>query len=99
MAKVNFKELTIYTGIAKNKKITGDARESFADILYSRCNGIRAKNLAMKIFTGEGEIEVSPEDINIIRFTAENFCTPAFMDAINEQLNADSNFEEKTIIK
>ncbi|MDL2243531.1 hypothetical protein LJB84_01660 [Bacteroidales bacterium OttesenSCG-928-J19] len=89
MNKVNFKELSIYTGIAKKKKMSGDARETFADILYSQCNGIRAKNLAMKIFNSDGEMEVSPEDINLIRFTADNFCTPAFIDAINEQLNRE----------
>jgi len=86
MNKLNFKELSIYTGISKKEKITGDARETFADILYSQCNGIRAKNLAMKIFNSDGEIEVTPEDINLIRLTADNFCTPAFIDAIGEQL-------------
>lgn len=87
MDKINFKEFSMYNSISKKERVTGDARESFADILYSRCNGIRAKNLAMRIFNSSGELEVTPEDVTLIRMTAENFCTPAFIDAIDEQLN------------
>lgn len=89
MNKLNFKEFSIYKCISKKEKATGDVRESFADVLYSQCNGIRSKNLAMRIFESEGIIELTDEDINIIRIAANNFCTPAFIDAIEEQLNKE----------
>lgn len=89
MAKLNFKELSIYTGISKKEKVTGDVRESFADVLYSQCNGIRAKNLAMNIFNSDGEMEVSSEDLTLIRAAANAYCTPAFIDAIEEQINKE----------
>ncbi|CCZ10522.1 hypothetical protein [uncultured Culturomica sp.] len=87
MNKLNFKEFSIYTGISKIQALTGDVRESFADVLYSQCNGIRAKNLAMMIFNSEGEIEVTDEDLKLIQMAANAYCTPAFIDAIDEQLN------------
>ena len=87
MNKLNFKQLSIYTGISKKEALTGDVRESFADVLYSQCNGIRAKNLAMNIFNSVGEMEVSDDDLKLIQMAANTYCTPAFIDAINEQLN------------
>lgn len=33
MARINFKELPVYTGISRSRRVTGDARESFADVL------------------------------------------------------------------
>ena len=89
MKNINFKELSIYTGISKKDKVTGDARESFADILYRQANGIRSHRLALRIFESDGVIELTPEDAQIIQAVAERFCTPAFIDAINEQINKE----------
>ena len=33
MKKVNFKKFEAYTGISRQKKITGDARKDFADLI------------------------------------------------------------------
>jgi hypothetical protein len=86
MKRINFKELSVYTGVAKREKATGDSRESFANVIYTCLSGIRAKNLALNIFNSDGEIELSDEDVNLIRSAANTYCTPAFIDAINEQL-------------
>jgi hypothetical protein len=86
MKRINFKEFSVYTGISKKEKVTGDARESFANVLYTHLSGIRAKNLALKIFNSDGETELEEEDAKLITVAAETYCTPAFMDAINEQL-------------
>jgi len=85
MKRINFKELSVYTGISKKEKVTGDARESFANVLYTHLSGIRAKNLALSIFNSDGEIELTDEDAALVKAAAETYCTPAFMDAINEQ--------------
>lgn len=84
--KINFKELPLYTGISKQNKVVCDARESFADVLYSHCNGIRSKNLALKIFNSVGEIELSEEDVQLVLMASNSFCTPAFIDSLNELL-------------
>ncbi|MGL4520795.1 MAG: hypothetical protein ACRCUJ_14295 [Phocaeicola sp.] len=91
MKKVNFKELSIYKGISKREKVIGDARESFADILYSQSNGIRSHSLALKIFESDGEIEVTTEEEQLIVSIAERFCTPAFIDGLMEQLKPLNN--------
>ena len=84
--RINFKELPLYTGISKQKRVVCDARESFADVLYSHCNGIRSKSLALKIFNSDGEIDLTEEDVQLIVMASNSFCTPAFIDSLNELL-------------
>lgn len=88
MARINFKELPVYTGISRKKTVTGDARESFADVLYTRMNGIRAKNLALKIFNSEGDMYLDAEDEKLVRFAAVNLCVPSVGDAIIDMFDA-----------
>lgn len=87
MKKIDFKNFTIPLDISGTKKQTADVREAFANMLYTRTNGIRAHSLAMAIYRSEGILEVTGEDAELISATAAQFCTPAFIDAINEQLN------------
>ncbi|WP_203558709.1 hypothetical protein [Bacteroides sp. 51] len=47
----------------------------------------------MKIFNSEGEMEVTEEDLVLIQTAANAYCTPAFIDAINEQLNEGDYME------
>lgn len=89
MKRLNFKELAVYTSISKNEKVTGDARESFSNVIYSYMSGIRAKDLALRIFNSSGDVSMSDDDIELIRQTMNRYCTPAFIDAIEEQLKND----------
>jgi len=86
MKKINFKEFVLPLDIAGTKKQEKDIRESFANILYTNVNGIKAHSLAMSIYKSDGLLEVSGEDAELIKAVAGHFCTPAFIDAINEQL-------------
>lgn len=86
MNTLNFKELEIYTDISKTKKVKGDARESFANIIYTQANGIKMHALAMKIYNSEGEISFSDEDMQIIMDIANRYCTPSFIDGLNQQI-------------
>lgn len=65
---------------------TGDARESFADIVYMNANGIRAHALAMKIYRSEGEEEFTDEEVRLITGLADRFCTPVFIDGLRAQI-------------
>ena len=47
MKKVNFKKFEAYTGISKQKKVTGDARKDFADLIYQHTIGIEASPLLL----------------------------------------------------
>ncbi len=95
MARINFKELPVYTGISRNKTVTGDARESFADVLYTRMNGVRVKNLALRIFNSEGEMSLDAEDERLVRLAAANLCVPSVGDAIIEVLDNNPKNEKE----
>jgi len=86
MKKINFKALSLYEGIARRSKKTVDVSEAFADIIYQRVPGIRAHELAMRIYK-DGEIAVNEDDGQLITGVAQKFCTPAFIDGITEQLD------------
>ena len=91
MIKLNFKQFSIPTGISRKNRQTGDARESFANMLYLNVNGIRAHALAMKIYNSEGEENYSPEEVQLIKEVAEKLCAPNFIDGLMEQLNNQKN--------
>lgn len=93
MKKLNFKEFSIPTGISRKHRQTGDARESFANLLYLNVNGIRAHALALKIYQSEGEVSYTDEEVQLITEVAERMCTPNFIDGLNEQLSDEPNKE------
>ena len=86
MAKLNFKQFTVAAGISGRHRRTGDARESFADLVYTATNGIRAHALAMKIYRSEGAEAYTAEETRLIMAVAERHCTPAFIDGLRAQL-------------
>lgn len=93
MIKLNFQQFSVPTGISRKNRQTGDARESFANMLYLNVNGIRAHALAMKIYNSEGEESYSPEEVKLIKEVAEKLCAPNFIDGLMEQLNNQSKTE------
>lgn len=86
MAKLNFQQFRIPTGIDKSSYRTGDARESVANMLYLNVNGIRAHALALKIYHSEGETDFSDEEIKTLQEVANAYATPAFIDGLSSQL-------------
>ena len=82
-------------GLYRKETVTGDARESFADVLYTRVNGVRAKNLALKIFNSEGNMELDAEDEKLVRFAAVNLCVPSVGDAIIDMLDTVKEVKEE----
>ncbi|MDR2627185.1 MAG: hypothetical protein LBC40_04040 [Dysgonamonadaceae bacterium] len=93
MKKINFKEFGLYTDIRKLRKEILDVREVFANILYCRMNGIQAHSLAFMIYKSEGVLEITDDEAAIIASVAGQYCTPAFIDGINEQMENQSKTE------
>ena len=93
MKEMNFKEFGIYTGISRKNRQVGDARESFADLLYLHANGIRAHALALKIYRSEGFVGYTDDEIALIRETAYKYCLPNFIDGLEDQLDNNPNNE------
>lgn len=94
MTKLDFKHFSKYTGIRRQQKETGDAREEFADLIYRYAGGIKAHALAFRIYGSTGEEEYSEEEVSIIRRVAEGFCLPGFIDGLYEQLGINEKKEE-----
>ncbi len=86
MAKLNFQQFRIPTGIDKSHYQTGDARESVANMLYLNVNGIRAHALALKIYHSEGDTDFSDEEVKTLKEVANAYATPAFIDGLQTQL-------------
>lgn len=86
MAKLNFKEFSVYTGVNKKNKKKMDVRETFADLLYMGVNGIRSHALSLKIYQSDGEVDFTDDEIRLIKQTAETHCIPGFIDGLNDQI-------------
>ena len=93
MQKINFQQFNVYASVSRKAAQTIDAREQFADMIYTHVNGIRAHALAMKIYKSEGETEYSPEEAKMIRSVAEQLCVPGFIDGLNEQMDNNNKTE------
>lgn len=87
MAKINFQQFKVYASINRKAAQTIDAREQFADMIYTHVNGIRAHALAMKIYKSENNTDYNPEEVKMIKSVADQLCVPGFIDGLNEQLN------------
>lgn len=91
--KLNFQQFSVPTGVSRKNRQTGDARESFADMIYLNVNGIKAHALAMKIYQSEGVVDYSAEEVKLIREVAEKLCAPNFIDGLKEQLDNNTKNE------
>ncbi len=87
MPKINFQQFKMYASITRMNVQTIDAREQFADMIYTHVNGIKAHALALKIYNSKGETEYNEEEVKLIRAVAEQWCVPGFIDGLNEQVN------------
>lgn len=87
MKKADFKAFGMFTDITHTKRITGDARREFADLLYLRTSGIAAHDLAFRIYRSDGPVELSDEEAALVRDTARRYCNGAFIDGLEEQLS------------
>ena len=86
---MNFKKFEAYTGISRQKKITGDARKDFADLIYQHTIGIEAHALAFKIYNSEEPVAITGKEEQLIVRVANEWCTPMFIDGLIEQLRTE----------
>lgn len=82
MAKLNFKEFHVPTGISRKARQCVDVREAVADLLYTRVSGIKAHSLAFKIYESDGDAEYSDEEVAVIRAAVERYCLPNVIDGL-----------------
>ena len=90
--KINFKQFPVYTDITHETREAADVKNSLANTIYMNVPGIAAHVLAEKIFKSEGEMDLSIEDIELIKSCAPLF-SGVFMDSFNDyvELKKQSN--------
>lgn len=93
MAKLNFKEFSVFTDISRSERRQGDMRESFANLLYVNANGIAAHRLAFKIYDSQGEEEYNDAEVSMILKVAEYFCRPNIIDSLRSAINVELKSE------
>lgn len=87
--KLNFQKFDYFVGVGHEVQQSGDARESFANLVYQNVAGVRALTLAVKIYKSEGGAEYTPDEMRIIIEVANKFCLPGFIDGLNEQIRKE----------
>ena len=95
MAKLNFEAFRIPTGIRHADYMVTDAREGIADMIYLNAGGIKAHRLAFKIFESKGETDYDDVEVRMIRENIERMGLGNVIDALNEQLNKQTEETEK----
>ena len=95
MAKLNFEAFRIPTGIRRTDYVVTDAREGVADMIYLNAGGIKAHRLAFKIFESKGETDYDDVEVRMIRENIERMGLGYVIDALNEQLNKQTEETEK----
>ena len=86
MSKIDFQHFKMFQDIAHEQVLTTDARKELADLIYKNVNGVAALDLAMRIYKSEGEMELSEDDMSILRPFVEKGFTPAFIDSFNSNI-------------
>ena len=81
--KINFKQFPVYTDITHETREAVDVKNSLANTIYMNVPGIAAHVLAEKIFKSEGEMDLSIEDIELIKSCAPLF-SGVFVDSFKD---------------
>lgn len=83
---INFQRFKSYEDITQTTTREIDIRKEFADLMYKNMNGIEAHDLALRIYRSEGDMEVSENDVNLIKSLA-SMAKPIFYDSILNNFN------------
>lgn len=94
MKKINFKEFGYYTDIAQRKPVKCDLRSEISNLLYTKVQGIVARNLAFAIYKSEGDFKITDEEAQILARVFEHFTTGMFIDGLLAQLNENPKTEK-----
>lgn len=94
MARLNFEEFCIPTGIRRAGHQVVDAREGIADLVYMNAGGIRAHRLAFKILDSKGSTDYDEGELRIIRDIVNRMGVCNIIDALDDQLKNLNGKEE-----
>lgn len=85
--KINLERVEVFTDLSKSQCTVVDMRESIANLIYERGQGLACSVLAHKLYETKGEVEIDDKEADILRRTAEVFLTPAAYEGVTKQLD------------
>jgi len=85
MKTIDFRHFKMFTDIAQENVIEQDLHKDFADLLYKNVNGIVAHDLALRIYRSEKPVELSDDEIALLREFIKNG-TPIFIDSFENNI-------------
>lgn len=94
--KANFKQFPVYTSIRKDMVTMQDVSFLIANAIYSNIPGIMAHAVALKIYGGDGEVELTDEETHELDRWAEMFSgiiADSLKDYIAKHLNTTNHNE------
>lgn len=86
MKQINFKEFELATDVSQKEFVRTDAREPFANMLYSRVPGLASHALAMKIYASDGVITIDDKEEEVLNGITAELITPMFIDGLKRNL-------------
>ena len=74
----------MYVDIEHSRKEEIDVRKGVGNRIYTSMAGLPAHDLALRIYRSAGPIEMSDEDISVLKLFADTMGTPSFQDSLAE---------------
>ena len=65
--KANFRKFPVYTSIRKDMVMEQDIAFPLANGIYTNIPGIMAHAVAMKIYSSDGEVELTAEEVEAMK--------------------------------
>lgn len=83
--KRNLENVEVYTSIDKSSCQVINLRKSIANLIYNQGNGLGLEGtaLATKMWNGDGDIDYSEREVEIIRSVVERCCAPCVIEVVN----------------
>lgn len=79
MARINFEEFGLITDLKGEHTEKVNVKEVVADSIYKGANGVKALDLALKIYKSEGETEYTDDETELLTETVERNFTAMFI--------------------
>ena len=84
--KIDFRKFRLFTDITQEKTKETDVSFKFADMLYKKCDGIMAHDLALRIYKSKDPVEFTQEELDALMPFVNTYFTPLFIDSFTANI-------------
>lgn len=86
MPKIDFRKFRLFTDITQKTTKEVDVSFKFADMLYKKCDGIMAHDIALRIYKSTGPVELTKEELETVTPFVNTYFTPLFIDSFTANI-------------